>query len=489
MDGVAIHVAATERTGIMGNRTKATPVNLLQNKEAEMAVLGRLIVDSNLWHDASQRLTTNSFTVPMHITIYRGIDRLMKKGIFVSKALLIGEIGDHEADGISLSTYISSLVALAQESGVAKAPIGEIVAAVASLSARRDMARAGEQITERALSAPLSVPVEELRAEAQHLVSANDGYVVSEAKTLVEVVGSVISKAQAATKNGKTQGIRSGLKTFDQLAGAMLPGQLIVIAGETSSGKTALVMQIGHMVAQQGHHVRISSLEMSEEELGIRYLTKFSGISSDRIIDAKLTEDDFDRLMGCDFSSVPLSVDDQPRQTVGMIQARVARSQAVKNTRLTIIDHLQYVKSDLGRGEEREQVRQVVDDVKAMAKRLMLPVILVSHITRPAEYRQVSRASDIRLPSLNSLYGSSAIEKAADVVVFVHRPSWYLGRSTPLPQYKAEYDSDLWRWKGKAELVLAKRRMGLGFSKIELEFDEATTWFTDADFMMEGVGL
>jgi replicative DNA helicase len=179
-----------------------------------------------------------------------------------------------------------------------------------------------------------------------------------------------------------------------------------------------------------------------------------------------------------ELKNLPLYIDDQPRLNVGMLHARVSRDMIRHGIKLAVIDHLQYVRSDI-RGEERQQIQQVVDDIKAMAKRLGIPVILVSHVTRPSEYRPISQASDIRLPTLNILYGSSAIEKAADMVVFVHRPIWYLERSTPLPRLKPEWEAAKIEWEGKAQLVLPKRRGGKGYATRLCDFDEPTTWFSD----------
>lgn len=451
----------------------------LENIDAERAVLGRILSNGDDYSNIRDTIKPESFSDRRNAAIFRGFEVLMASKGIATKEMLLGQLDDGVEDGISLSTYLTGLNA--QGARDHTQPIETLVEVVTHAAARRDLVAAADMIRDNALAASYTTPIDTVRQAAVAIIESTDNRPAVEAKPIGQVLGNVISTAHLAVKSGVRPGIRTGLKALDELMGPLMPGNLVVVAGETSSGKTALVMQIAYLVAMQGIPARVSSLEQGEDELAIRYLSKFTDIPSERIMDAELTDRDLDEMMraGSDMVDLALTIDDAPRQTVGMLHARIARAIKSHGCKLAIIDHLQYVLADNRRGNEKEQIKQVVDDIKAMAKRLQIPVILVSHVTRPFEARPISRASDIRLPTLNNLYGSSAIEKAADAVVFVHRPLWFLQRQKPLPQHEAEHATDLIRWTGRAMLVLPKRRMGAGFGTRECEFDESRTWFSD----------
>lgn len=464
-------------------KTIKDPAPALINEDAERALLGRILNDDAFFTEVEMRVAPEAFQVPGHAAIFRAISALVHSGVMVSVETLAGQIGDVPEFGVASSAYLAGLLVGARDEKVLYEPIEDLILAVGHPHSRRRIVEIADWIKEQAQTATITTSLENLKAEAQKKFSFNDGLTFQDGMGIGHVIEGVVARIGVAQKAGVRIGIETGFRPFDFLVGSLLPGQLLVVAGETSSGKTALVVQLGQMVAESGHHVYLSSLEMTKEDIGTRMLTRATGYSSEKIMSANLTDIEIDSLMtiGQTFHNLNMLVDDMPRQSVTMIQAKLSRSKAINNTKLAIIDHLQYIKHETASRDEREQIRQVVDDVKACAKRLEMPIILVSHISRPQEYRQINRASDIKKPSLNSLYGSSAIEKAADSVVFVHRPHWYLSRSNPMPDYAHDHANDLYRWEGRAILCLQKRRMGQGSAEVECYFDEETTWFSPID--------
>lgn len=463
-------------------KSTTAPAPELRNDEAERAILGRALIDPTSFGDFLNRLSVESFCDPRNRNVWTGIAAVMQQYGSVSRPVLLSQVGDLGEDKISLATYLTGLCAAAAQPEQRAIPAAHLADAVAHPAARRGLIEAAEKIKEAALSAPLGMPIDELQAEAQRLVAANDNYAVHEPRRLGLIVDQVIKTANLAAKSGRPPGIRTGFEAFDGLVGPLLPGQLIVIGGETSSGKTALAMGVAYRSSSMGFPTHVVSLEMTAEELAMRYLAQFSTVSVEDIASCKLSESNLDGLMraGEHLFDLPLTIDDQPRQSVGMIGARIQREIAQRKCRLAVIDHLQYVRADI-RGEERERIAQVVDDIKALAKRLGIPIVLVSHVVRAkqADIGRINQASDIKRPTLDTLYGSSAIEKAGDVVLFVHRPIWFLERNEPLPKFQFEHDRDCIRWHGRAQLVLPKRRMGKGSGIREVRFDEARTWFQD----------
>ena len=233
----------------------------------------------------------------------------------------------------------------------------------------------------------------------------------------------------------------------------------------------------------------MASLEMSDREIAARVLAMFSNVSAEKIIDGSLNAAELDMTveMGKSGHSCRYTLTTGRKQSTATLQARIARAKARYGVKVAIIDHLQYVRPDNPRADERVQIRQVVDDIKAIAKRLGVAIILISHISRSWDAGSIHCAADIRRPVLKDLYGSSAIEKAADVTVFVHRPMWFLERIADGGRKADELAADKLRWAGKAELVKAKRRMGKGVGVRECYFDEELTWFRDADTSLSEV--
>lgn len=413
---------------------------------------------------------------------------LVAQGRSITTPALMSQVSGAELiDDMAIGVYLTGLVAEAQKPEYKRLPIWSFADIVLHRSGCRSLISAADEIKGQANAAALDIPLEELRNQARALIADNDSG-PGDAQKIGDLVGSVISLADEAAKRGKPLGIRSGLKAWDDLVGPLLPGRVVVLGGETSSGKTALAVELAVLFGEQGIPTHISELEMEGSEIAARVLAHAAQISSEKIIDGEVTQAEINKMMaaGEGLVNLPVWIDSRPRQAVSTIQAKLSRMQAQHGVKVGIIDHLQYVRPDNPRGEEREQIKQVADDIKAMAKRLQMPIIVLSHVSRATDFSLISCAADIKRPTLASLYGSSAIEKSADAVIFVHRPGWFLERTTPSPKFKQSmaeakgvWECDKIRWEGKAELVLPKRRAGKGYGVRECLFDDEFTWFSD----------
>lgn len=447
----------------------------LSNRDAERAVLARVLVDERSWWDVSDRLSDGDFSDPRHAAIYRGMADLIRTGRIISKPTLLAQVKEKKDDAIDLSMFLTALAAQAPRPEELKPSVD----AVAHAASRRKILAALDSVRDRVEVAGLDIPVEQIVQDACKQIEAADADAPDHSKSLIEIISGVIDDLKDARANGEKPGVRTGLRAYDELIGAMLPGQLIVIGGETSSGKTALAMEVGAMLANDGVQTHVSSLEMTSPELGQRLLARWADIPADKLSDGPLNDRELDHAFNmAQRTDIPLYIDDTPQLTTSALQARIARAVARRGIKVAIIDHLQYVKPDRN-VDERIQIKQAVDDIKGIAKRLGIVVILVSHISRPSESVPIQCAADIRRPTLRDLYGSSAIEKAADHVLFVHRPIWFLERATPAGRKAEQLKADIQMWEGKAELVLAKRRGGKGAGVRVCSFDERLTWFSD----------
>lgn len=468
-------------------RPKAAAQSLV-NIDAERVVLGKIISDDRVWFDVADRLTVNDFGDSQHVLIFRAMLALVQQGRSITTPALLSQVTDIDPiDDVNLAAYLVGVAAESQKAEYKRLPIWHFAEIVLHRAGCRNLISAADEIKATANAAALDVPLEELRGKARALIEANDNE-VGDAQSIGDLMSSVISMATAAAKSGKALGIRTGLAAWDDLVGPLLPGRVVILGGETSSGKTALAVQLSVMLAEQGIAVHISELEMEGSEIAARVLAHASQISSEKIIDGDVSPRELDQMMaaGAGMVALPVWIDSRPRQAVSTIQAKLSRMQGKHGVKVGVIDHLQYVRPDNPRADEREQIKQVADDIKAMAKRLQMPIILLSHVSRQTDFSLISCAADVKRPTLASLYGSSAIEKSGDAVIFVHRPGWFLERATPSPKFKqtmaeakGAWEMDKQRWEGRAELVLPKRRAGKGYGVRECLFNDEFTWFDD----------
>jgi replicative DNA helicase len=451
-----------------------------KNIEAERALLARVLADQNAFWDVSDEIVVGDIADPLNAAIWRGVVELANSGKEITPPLLQGQVAWD--DSIALAATVAALLAHGRE--LLGIDVSQLVQAVRHAAARRAMILAGEEIVARAKTATLSVSTDELRDDAVKLLTSTIREASQDAVSIHDLVARVINNANAALESGKPVGVKSGFETFDDVVGSLLPGNLIVLGGETGAGKTALATQLAAMVAEQGIPVDFYSQEMDGGEIAARLLAKWSQVPVERIAAGDLRDTHVQRMFnaGQRFLDMPLYIDSTASLTVASLYARIARGKAKRGTKLAVIDHLQFMRADNRKSRENEQVRQCVDGVKEIAKRLGLPIILLSHVSRTGgehAQQQINRASDVRRPTLRDLYGSSAIEKAADAVVFVHRPHWFLERSTPASRFQLDWEGDCLAWENKAELIVPKRRSGRGFAVRRCEFDSTLTWFRD----------
>lgn len=455
-------------------RSQSPPPALI-NESAERAVLALILKNEDQWWDASANLKSADFAIERHQEIWRAMNALKETGRQIAKFTLLAQIGDQEnSDAVGIGATISALMAEDTDG----TSLRDSVDSVLHAAGRRYLVDVGERIKANALSAAIETPIDQVKQQAIKLLDDNSG-TLGEVKfvSFLDAADQFLKKAESLIDSGKRLGISSGLRPFDALIGPMLPGELIILGGETGMGKSALATEIAALVAAQGIPVCLISMEMTLDALIARLLAHYADVSSEQLSSARVTKDELNTVFSAADRAgrLPLYICDEPAQTVSLMQARLASMQREHRIQIAIIDHLQHTKPEMTRQSEHEQVAQCVNDAQAMAKRLGIPVILISHLHRANDDLRIHSASDIRLPRLRDLHGSSAIEKAADAVLFVHRPHYFLTRAMQTPQVEA----DKMFWEGKAQFVLQKRRGGKGYGIENCFFHEKTTWFDD----------
>ena len=275
---------------------------------------------------------------------------------------------------------------------------------------------------------------------------------------LLDIASEAIKEIIRASET-KTIGIRSGFEDLDRVVGGFVNSDLTIIAARPGMGKTALVVDIAKQVAKDGYPVAVFSLEMSDMQLFKRLLSSESDISLRRISRGDLSEYEFNQIheTAGNLVKIPIYMDDTPALSVFDIRTRARKLHHQKGIKMIIVDYLQLMSGEKG-GNREQEISSISRGMKALAKELDLPVIVLSQLSRECEKRTN------KIPVLSDLRESGAIEQDADVVMFIYRESYYNQEATD---------------EEKTEIIIAKNRNGKTGGGIFLKFLGNYTKFTN----------
>ncbi len=429
------------------------------NLEAEMGVLGSLILDPDRVHEVAPVLRADDFYRDDHALAYRAILTVTEAGRPVSLVAVYEELArSPRFRGAELE--INPLLVEWIESIPHAAHAAYYADLVRQKAVARDVIAAAEEVLQAAYGNDYTG--EDLAEIAERAMFAvGDRRVSHRVKTLAEA-----ARASMARLDARLAGVRPGLPTgfadFDAMVGGLQPGQLVVLGARPSIGKTAFALNVADFIATDSDRTAtlFVSLEMTDEELGDRALCGRAQVDGAAFANpAMLVGDDWESLRRalarCEESR--LFIDDAPSQAITHIAAMARRYRARERIGLLVIDYLQLVDPDeaprhVGR---QEQVAMMTRGLKNLAKSLGIPVLLLCQLNREVEKREGKR------PQLSDLRESGAIEQDANMVLFLHRPEFYDKNDRP----------------GEADLIIAKNRGG-PTGTIKLAFRKSTTTFS-----------
>jgi len=301
--------------------------------------------------------------------------------------------------------------------------------------------------------------------------------------------GAVEMAAEAYSRDGGLAGVSTGLIDLDKMLGGLHPSDLIILAARPSMGKTSLATNIAFHVARNyawepqidgskktvnGGVVAFYSLEMSAEQLAMRLLAEASGVSSDRLRKGEIDASEFGQVRDAalEIQEAPLFIDDTGGISIAQLAARARRLKRSQGVDLIVVDYLQLVTTSGNQDNRVQQVSEVTQGLKALAKELSVPVIALSQLSRQVESREDKR------PQLSDLRESGSIEQDADVVMFIYREAYYKGRAEPregTPEHLA-WQEEMDQIRHVAEVILGKQRHG-PIGTVKLHFNENITKF------------
>jgi replicative DNA helicase len=363
---------------------------------------------------------------------------------------------------------------------------------VYDLALRRELIRIGGDIATAAQGDAEHTARDQIEAAEQSLYTlAENGQGSTGFISFADALqGAVEMAAEAYSRDGGLSGVSTGLVDLDRMLGGLHPSDLVILAGRPSMGKTALATNIAFSAARSyaydilpdgtrktsnGGVVAFFSLEMSAEQLAMRLLADVSGVPSDRLRKGEIDASEFGRVRDAalEIQEAPLHIDATGGLSIAKLTARARRLKRQSGLDLIVVDYLQLVTADGSRGDNRvQEVSQITQGLKALAKELKVPVLALSQLSRQVENREDKK------PQLSDLRESGSIEQDADVVMFVYREEYYLSRLEPkegTPEH-LQWQDDVDKVRGTAEVIIGKQRHG-PIGTIKLAFNPELTKF------------
>ena len=437
--------------------------------EAEQSVLGGLLLDNNAWDRIGDRLAVEDFYRHDHRLIFQQISRLIDQNkpadtVTVFEGLqLAGKAGD--CGGLA---YLN---ALAQNTPSA-ANIRRYAEIVHERAILRRLVTVGEEIAVSALE-PQGRDAKQILDEAEGKVfriaeqGARDraGFVRLEPllTRVVERVQELFERAGASDVTG----VPTGFVDLDSKTSGLQPGDLVVIAGRPSMGKTALALNIGeHVAIDLEMPVALFSMEMGASQVALRMLGSVGRIDQQRLRTGRLTDEDWPRLTEAieRMHAAPLYIDETAALNALELRARARRlAREYKQLGLVIVDYLQLMTATATGENRATEISEISRSLKALAKELKVPVVALSQLNRTVESRTDKR------PVMSDLRESGAIEQDADVILFIYRDEVYNPDTSD---------------KGIAEIIIGKQRNG-PIGRVNLRFGGE---FTRFDNLARGAG-
>jgi len=462
------------------------------NTEAEQALLGAILVKNDAAHRVQEFLLAKHFYEPVHGRIYDAAMQIIERGQHATPVTLKSYFERDEA-----LADVGSDAYLARLAGAAVTIINaeDYGRVIYDCFLRRELITVGEDVVNTAYEPAVDEPaIGQIEvAEAALFRLAESGSHEGGFQTFSNSVVDAINRIEGAYKSdSRLVGVSTGLTDLDKMLGGLQRSDLVILAGRPSMGKTALATNIAFHAARafrqktdengstktvDGAVVGFFSLEMAADQLASRILAEVSQISSEKLQRGELTNDQFIKVARAskEIQSLPFYIDDTPALSVTALRTRARRLKRQHGLGLIVIDYLQLVrpagKSSL---EHRvQEVSQITQALKALAKELDVPVLALSQLSRAVEQREDRR------PLLSDLRESGSIEQDADVVMFIYRDEYYRERREPEEKATEEY----FNWQKKmeevhnmAEIIIGKQRHG-PTGKVELFFKPEFTKF------------
>jgi replicative DNA helicase len=462
---------------IVQDKFKELPNNI----EAEQAVIGSILVSNDIFDEISTIISSINFHDPMHQKIFEAVESLIYKGMLANPITLKNYFED-EKDDLNVPEY---LVKITKFSTSVRQAV-EYSKIIYDMFVRRELIKISEQTIDSAKLNELDTNGQTIIENSERLLFdlAEKGSFNSSLVKFDEAMKQTIEMTSAAYKNEEgIVGVPTGLRDLDDKLGGLHRSDLIIIAGRPSMGKTSLATNIAFNAAQKlqdsgkKSSIAFFSLEMSSEQLSTRIISEQARISSNDIRRGRISDEQFDKFLETskNISELPLYIDETPAISIAAVNNRARRIKRLFGLDMIVVDYIQLMRGTTFNKDGRvQEISQITQGLKAIAKELGVPVVALSQLSRQVEQR------DDHKPQLADLRESGSIEQDADVVMFVYREGYYLQRKEPREATveHAEWQAKMNEVAHLAQIIIGKQRHG-PIGNVTLEFEERFTKFKD----------
>jgi replicative DNA helicase len=431
-------MATAPRRFAEGEATRLPPHSV----EAEQSLLGGLMLDAAAWDAVADVVREQDFYRRDHQLIYGAIARVVEQ--------------QSPADAVTISEFLERQGLLEEAGGLAylaslarDTPSAANVRAYAGIVRERALLRllvaAGGEIASAALDAQGRSAAELVDDAEQRVFAIAERGSRARAgfKAIREVLPDTIDRIDALHQNpGAFTGVATGYGKLDEMTTGFQPGDLVIIAGRPSMGKTTLAVNIAeHAAISSKVPAAIFSMEMSAEQVTLRMISSLGRVSQSHLRKGTLLAEDWPRITSATevLAQAPIYIDETPALTPTELRARARRLKREKGLGLIVVDYLQLMSVHGTKENRATEISEISRSLKALAKELQVPVIALSQLNRSVEQRTEKK------PVMSDLRESGALEQDADVILLIYREEVYEPNTTR---------------KGIADIIIAKQRNG-----------------------------
>ena len=418
--------------------------------DSEQSVLGGLLLHNQAWDRVVDILNTNDFYQASHRIIYDAIVTLLEHDK-PADILTVKEqvIKTHSEESIGGFVYLAQIA----DNTPSVSNIEAYAKHVRELSVYRQLITIGREIADTAFQ-PKNIEVDELLDLSEKKIFEIAEQVIRNKQDITnikDIIKDVVNSVHEMQEKKGLKGTETGFSQLDKLTSGLQNGDLVIIAGRPSMGKTALSMNIvEHVAIHNSTPVAVFSLEMPTEQLVLRMISSFGRIDASKLRDGDMTEVDWNSFNHAvrAFEENTILLDESPSITPTEVRAKCRRlKRQYPDLGLIMVDYLQLMTVH-GKAENRvQEISEISRSLKALAKEINVPVIAISQLNRGVESR--TKTGKGRMPQMADLRESGSIEQDADLIGFIYRDEQYHDDAYTNPEEV-----------GKADLRIAKHRNG-----------------------------
>lgn len=405
--------------------------------EAEQALLGAIIIDSQKMNDIADKITADDFYLGVHSEIFSAINYLFKENMKIDAVTVLNEL---VTKGVFDENTGKSFIRNLADTVPSISNVSNYMQIVKAKSTLRRLIKASEEISEDAYTQGDDVDRQLDRAE-QRIFNIAQGKDFSGFSHISDILRQSYESLEEKVRNkdrDKTA-IKTGYSGLDRTLIELGPGDLILLGARPGIGKTSFALNVAPNVAgKTGKTVAIFSLEMSKEQVVNRIWTCYAMVDNYHLRNGEISDEEYDKLAmaSAELSKMPIYVDDTTSVTATAMKAKLRR---LKNLGLVIIDYLGLMSSERRSENKANEIAEISRSLKVMAMEFKIPIILCAQLSRESEKRTEKQ------PQLTDLRDSGAIEQDADVVLFLYRD----------PKEMSQDNA-----QSKVQVIVAKNRHG-----------------------------